>query len=297
MNDLLTIDTHMQGHSELTGTFLVAGEQTALIETGPKSTVERVLAGLDKAGVESLDAIVLTHIHLDHAGAAGTLAKRFPDATVWVHGLGAPHLESPAKLWSSASRIYGDAMEQLWGGIDPLDRERIQIVQDGDLIDLGGRTLTAFETPGHASHHISYLDDRTGTMFTGDALGLRLPGVPLSRPTTPPPEFDIETAVASIERIRGLGAERLCFTHFGPSEDPVDQLCSDAIEGLRRWGGWIQELRRTTKDIDAVAAGVAERDRSHLDVEPQAATRLEAASSYRMNTWGYMRYFDKLEEN
>src|SRR5688572_14623325 len=217
-----TIDTRMHGFDHVTAAYVVAGEKVALVETGPKSKVENVFAGLDALGIDRLDWIIVTHIHLDHAGAAGTIAQRFPEARLAVHGVGAPHLADPSKLWSSASRIYGDRMEEMWGGIDPLDAGRITVLEDGDEIELGGRVLRAIETPGHAYHHHAFLDSDSGCVFTGDALGVRLPGVPVVRPATPPPEFHLEKAIASIERLRGLGASELVPTHFGPVEGDVD---------------------------------------------------------------------------
>ncbi|MEA2461585.1 MAG: hypothetical protein QOH90_1762 [Actinomycetota bacterium] len=153
------IDTKMHRRDGITGAFLVQGDQSALVEAGPKSSLPHVLAGLRENGVDALDWIIVTHIHLDHAGAAGSLAREFPRAKVAVHEIGAPHLVDPTKLWASASRIYGDKMEQLWGGIDPIPEDRIHPLGDGDKIELGGRTLQAIETPGHARHHHAILDD------------------------------------------------------------------------------------------------------------------------------------------
>ena len=292
------IDTKMHGFPGVTAAFLVHAEKTALVETGPKSTVGNVVTALEEAGIGSLDAIVVTHIHLDHAGAAGTLAARFPDATVYVHEVGAPHLVDPSKLWSSASRIYGDGMEKLWGGIDPIPQERIRALNDGDKIDLGGRILQAVETPGHAYHHHAYLDDATGTVFTGDAIGVRLQGIDVVRPATPPPEFHLEKAIASIERIRSLGAESLCLTHFGPADPGVEATCDQAIDSLNAWAGWVRQARTASSELDHVAAAV--RDRAVAAFEQRLATdqveRLEQTTSYRMNTMGYMRYFDKNEQ-
>lgn len=296
MNDFVTIDTKMHGLDGITGAFLVTGEQTALIETGPRSTVDNVLAGLEDAGIGSLDWIVVTHIHLDHAGAAGTLARHFPEALVAVHEVGAPHLVDPSKLWKSASRIYGDRMEEMWGGIDPLDEGRIRTLRDGDKVDLGGRTLQALETPGHAWHHHAFLDDATGVMFTGDALGVRLAGIGLVRPATPPPEFDLERAVASINRIREVAPERLCLTHFGRQDDlGVDELCSRASEELLRWNEWVLDARKQTSDVDETTRLVAAAARADAESElkPEQVERLENTTSYWMNTSGYMRYHDK----
>ena len=289
----------MHGFPGITGAFVVRGEKTALIETGPKSSLDHLLRGLAAAGIDGVDYVVVTHIHLDHAGAAGTLAARWPDAQVVVHPVGAPHLADPSKLWSSAARIYGDAMEALWGGIDPVPAERLVEVADGDTIDLGGVTLRVIESPGHARHHHSYLDESTGTLFSGDALGVRLPDLGVIRPATPPPEFDLEAAIASIGRIRDARPARLCFTHFGirDGEDPA-ATCEAAVDALVEWAGWVRAAREAATDLDAVTESVrrsaAAAYGSRLDED--AAARLEQTTSYRMNTWGYMRYLDKLQK-
>ena len=301
MGDYRVIDTKMHGREGITGTFLIEAERTALIETGPKSSVEHVLAGLADAGVDHLDYIVVTHIHLDHAGAAGTLAARFPEATIGVHEVGARHLVDPSKLWSSAGRIYGDEMDRLWGGIDPIEPDRLQKLNDGDSIDLGDRTLKVVETLGHAGHHHAYLDESSGTMFTGDAMGVRLQNVGVFRPATPPPEFNLEVALASIERIRAIGPSSLCLTHFdatdaGQAPIEVDEACAAASEVLRTWETWVKEGRERTSDLDEVTEHVHAQAREALEgrVDERDLDRMEQTTSYRMNTWGYMRYLDKL---
>ena len=298
----LLIDTKMHGQPGITGVFVVQGsEQTALVEAGPKSVVENVFAGLDAHGVDHLDWIIVTHIHLDHAGAAGTLAERFPDAKIGVHEIGAPHLADPSKLWSSAARIYGDRMEQLWGGMDPISEERIHVIADGDVIDLGGVTLTAVETPGHAYHHHAYLSSN-GDLFAGDALGVRLPDVGLIRPATPPPEFHLTKAIDSIERIRDLQPTTLWPTHYGPHSEgtnakSVPDFCAESIETFNRWADWVRDARKETSEVDAAAELVKAQALAALEgqVPAEARARMENTTSYWMNTWGYMRYFDKNE--
>ncbi|MDQ3751495.1 MAG: MBL fold metallo-hydrolase [Actinomycetota bacterium] len=300
--DIHIIDTGMHGGRGITGAFIVRGERTALVETGPKSTLANVLSGLEAAGVESIDWIVVTHIHLDHAGAAGALAQRWPEVRVAVHELGAPHLADPSKLWASARRIYGDAMEKLWGGVDPVPRDRIEVLSDGDVIDLGGRTLRAVETPGHARHHHALLDDSTGALFAGDALGVRLPDVGVNRPATPPPEFDLEQAIRSIDRIRDLNAESLWLTHFGPTDrgaipaTPSD-ACSEAVESLTQWDAWVRAGRKQSSDAESVTRFVVERSKEALEgsLGASAIDRLELTTSYSMNVSGYMRAIDKAE--
>lgn len=297
MDQPILIDTKMHGMEGITGCFVVKGsERTALVETGPKSSLEHVLKGLEDAGVDELDWIVVTHIHLDHAGAAGTLAARFPEARIAVHEVGAPHLADPSKLWSSAARIYGERMDELWGGIDPIDPERITALTGGDEIDLGDRKLTAHDTPGHARHHHTYVDDATGIAFTGDAMGVRLADVGVVRPATPPPEFDLEDAIASIEKIRALGASELWLTHFG-SQKPQsqDEVCDEATTALRSWAEWVKNARASTDDLDEIAAEVQKRAEEDLGgrLTPEAIDRMEQTTSYWMNTWGYMRYLDR----
>ena len=300
MTEPTIIDTKMHGREGITGAFLVRGDQTALVETGPKSSVENVLAGLQAEGLDSLDWIVVTHIHLDHAGAAGTLAQHFPEATVAVHGVGAPHLVDPAKLWKSATRIYGARMDSLWGGIDPIEEGRIKVIEDGDKIDLGGRSLQAIETPGHAYHHHAYLDDATGYVFTGDSLGVKLPDVGVVRPATPPPEFHLEKAVASIERLRAVRPAAMWLTHFGPQSAGVRKidvgaLCDESIAALRRWDEWVTEARSGSDELSDVARIVKDRARESMEggLDPELVERMEQTTSYQMNTSGYMRYQDK----
>ena len=300
VTDPILIDTQMHGAPGITGAFVLKGtDKTALIETGPRSVVENVFAGLAQHGIDHLDWILVTHIHLDHAGAAGTIAARFPEASVGVHEVGAPHLVDPSKLWSSASRIYGDDMERLWGGIDPLDESRIHVVKDDDVIDLGGLTLTAVETPGHAYHHHAFLSSE-GDLFAGDALGVRLPDIGFIRPATPPPEFHLEKAVASIERIRALEPTTLWPTHFGPHDQganpkSVDAFCDEAIDAFHRWGDWVQQARVQTSDLDEATEIVKAKAVEAIEgkAPEDVRVRMENTTSYWMNTWGYMRYFDK----
>ena len=300
MTQPTVIDTKMHKREHITAAFLLRGEKTALVETGPKSSVHNVIAGLKQLQVNHLDWIVVTHIHLDHAGAAGTLAQRFPEAKVAVHGVGAPHLVDPAKLWKSATRIYGALMDTLWGGIDPIPEEKIHVLEDGDKIDLGGRSLQAIETPGHAYHHHAYLDDATGILFTGDALGVRLPDVGVVRPATPPPEFHLEKAIQSIEKIRGVGPDALWLTHFGPHDEgerpqSVDVLCDEAIAALEKWDEWVLSAREGTEELADVAKAVQKKARAALEggLDPAVVERMEQTTSYRMNTSGYIRYQDK----
>jgi glyoxylase-like metal-dependent hydrolase (beta-lactamase superfamily II) len=296
------IDTKMHGRDGITGAFLLQGATTAIIETGPLSSFDALMAGLRDRNVDGLDWIVVTHIHLDHAGSAGALCRVFPDTRVAVHPVGAPHLVDPSKLWASAARIYGDEMERLWGGVEPVPDDRLVVVKDGDRVELGDRTLTAYDTPGHARHHHAYLDDATGIAFVGDALGVRLRDVGIVRPATPPPEFYLDEAVRSIERIRGIGARSLWLTHYGAADrgrDPldVDDACDAAIESLQTWAKLVREARAESRDPEVVTKAVRDgiRELAESRLAPKDIERMEQTTSYSMNVSGYMRYLDKAE--
>src|SRR5262245_40852020 len=168
----------MAGKTNITSGYLLHGREPALVETGPTTSVQAVTAGLGSLGLGPPDLahIVVTHIHLDHAGGVGTLARHFPTATVWVHERGAPHLADPQKLVASATRVYGEErLQRLFGPVEAVPPDRVRAVADGDAIPLGDRHLDVLYTPGHASHHVALVDSRSGAVFTGDALGIHLP--------------------------------------------------------------------------------------------------------------------------
>jgi glyoxylase-like metal-dependent hydrolase (beta-lactamase superfamily II) len=290
------IDTVMHGYKTITATFLILGDQTALIETGPHVSMRRVVDGVCREGVENLDWIVLTHIHLDHAGATGALAKRFPGARIAVHPSGARHLVDPTRLCSAVTEIYGEATEELWGRVEAVPASRIFPIDDHETIDLGGRALHAFATPGHAPHHCVYLDDLTGACFSGDAVGVKLPDVDAVRPSTPPPQFDLQQSIASIERIMRLEPESLWPTHFGPTSSGafprgVKEVCERAIEALEAWVGLITDgrenwdLREAVVDVKNRLEGGSERRLSWPDRD-----RLDQAAPVWLNILGYRQW-------
>jgi glyoxylase-like metal-dependent hydrolase (beta-lactamase superfamily II) len=291
------IDTLMGGRQQVTSTYLLEGPEPAIVETGPSTSLEALAEGLAQLGIGPRDLahVVVTHIHLDHAGGAGAVAARFPGATVWVHERGAPHLADPSRLVASAERVYGaERLRTLFGSVDPVPAQRLRSMTDGDTISLGDRELEVLYTPGHASHHVALRDSRTGGIFVGDALGVFLPDVRILRPATPPPEFDLEVAIRSVERIEDRHPPMLLFSHFGPAEE-VGHLCSLAISRMRRWAGLVEEVLTRTDRLEEVVRHLrlgTESDARAAGAERQAAIedRYELLSSYQMNAMGLIRY-------
>jgi glyoxylase-like metal-dependent hydrolase (beta-lactamase superfamily II) len=227
-----------------------------LVDPGPEVSHGTLVAALEEAGVRP-EAVLLTHIHLDHAGATGALARRWPDLQVYVHERGAPHVIDPSKLVASAERLYGDDMARLWGEIVPVPEANVHV-----LAGEGGRVADDwhwFYAPGHASHHVVYMHERTGTAFTGDVAGVRIGDGPVM-PPTPPPDIDLELWRASLDELESRRPAGLACTHFGCFTDVADHLAA-IRDGLRTWG---DRARHTDAETfaraarEAVAAGVAD---------------------------------------
>jgi glyoxylase-like metal-dependent hydrolase (beta-lactamase superfamily II) len=196
----------------------------------------------------------LTHIHLDHAGATGALVNMLPNAQVYVHRLGAPHLIDPTRLVRSATRIYGEQMRSLWGEIVPVPQERLHVVDDGDEIVIGSSELQVLYTPGHAVHHVAFFDERRGLLFPGDVAGVRLEDPRLVRPPTPPPDLSLEDWYASLDRILALRPQRLFLPHFGPV-DEVEAHITELRERLRAWGDLaLEDMRAIERIVHATRA-------------------------------------------
>jgi len=251
------IDTLLGGWKRVTAGWLVEGPAPVLVETGSQTSVPVVLAALEGLGVgpHDLAGIVVTHIHLDHAGGVGDLVRAFPRARVYVHPAGARHLADPARLVASAARVYGDMLDSLYGRLDPTPVERISILEDGDEIELGsGRALTAVHSPGHASHHLALHDSETGVLFTGDAVGVRLPDVGVLRPATPPPDFDLDLAIGSLRRFGARRPSTLALAHFGVLEGDPQELLGDAEEVLRDWAAVAQSAWVRGDDVATALA-------------------------------------------
>lgn len=228
---IYTLDLNFQNVPQTIASYLLVGDGgPVLVETGPGSTLPNLLAEIDRHGFQPTDVrhVLVTHIHLDHAGAAGWWAQH--GAQVYVHHFGAPHLINPDRLLQSATRIYGDKMDALWGEFLPSPAEQVTLVHDGDVLDMAGLQFTAVESPGHARHHhVFRLED---VAFTGDAAGIHLPGMPMIDVPAPPPEFDLEVWEATIDRLLAENFATLYPTHFGAVDNPTEHLT--ALKGLLR---------------------------------------------------------------
>jgi glyoxylase-like metal-dependent hydrolase (beta-lactamase superfamily II) len=298
VSDIHTIDALMHGKVHNLSCYFIPAERPTLVEPGPESSLDTVIAELDQLGVSADDLawIVVTHVHLDHGGGAGKLAQRFPNATVVVHEQGARHLHSPDRLVASATRVYGEEnMATLWGSMQPVDEARLRAVDEGDRIDMGqGRHLDVMYTPGHAKHLMCLVDSDTGGVFVGDAVGITLPHSHLVRPTVPPPDIDPDLIVSQLERLAARGVTSINFAHFGIDHD-VDEMLDQAIRRVRRWdeitaaavadGLGVEELAHRlahhTHD-DYVAEGYS--DEVIAAAEERTNYEMEASGLFRAHT-------------
>jgi glyoxylase-like metal-dependent hydrolase (beta-lactamase superfamily II) len=252
------IDLLHLGCAHSIGCYLIETEDgPALFDCGPSTTVEALKAGLAAEGMQLLDVrhLLLSHIHLDHAGAAGVLVREHPSLQVHVSEIGAPHLVDPSRLERSARRLYGDVFDELWGEIAPVPEANVRVVGD----DVVG--LDCFPTPGHASHHVCYLD-RDGTLYAGDAAGVRIQPGRYVMPPTPPPEFDLETWERTIDEIERRGPERLALIHFGVADDPRRHLTDLRLELY----DWAEFVRGGASEEEFVEYGRAELANAGEDV-------------------------------
>ncbi len=298
-DEVFEIDTRMGGHAGITAGYLIRADRPCLIETGTALSAPTVVESLAALGIgpDDLSTVVVTHIHLDHAGGVGDIAEAFPHAQVVVHERGARHLVDPTKLVASARRVFGSIMDTMFGDLKPTDAARVVALGDVGTIDLGsGRTLDAFHAPGHASHHVGLLDSATGDLYTGDAAGVYIPETADVRPATPPPDFDLDLALASMDRMSQIAPQRLLFSHYGPVTD-IDDVLGRSREELIRWVELVRQARVEQMDLDHAVAMVAQRTRSArlADLGPDADAKWEALSSTAANVAGISRWLDAVE--
>jgi glyoxylase-like metal-dependent hydrolase (beta-lactamase superfamily II) len=279
------IDVQHLGRPHVIGCWEVDG---ALVDPGPESSLPNLLEAL---GDERPRALLLTHIHLDHAAATGAIVERWPDLEVYVHERGAPHLIDPSKLLASAERLYGDRLECLWGRILPVPEANVHALSGGETV-LGMRVAY---TPGHASHHVCYLHEESGTAFVGDVAACRIPPSRLVMPPTPPPDIDIEVWEESLDVVAGWKPERLALTHFGPIEDDVPGHIETVREILRKEAELARELSADDYEADLqrrLRAQLAEE--GHGGEETVAELLQAVPTAYQ---WGGLdRYWRKRAE-
>jgi glyoxylase-like metal-dependent hydrolase (beta-lactamase superfamily II) len=278
------IDLMHQGADRVIGAYLLETEDgPALFECGPSACVDALKEGLRARGRELGDIrhLLLSHIHLDHAGAAGVLVREHPDLQVHVSEIGAPHLVDPTRLERSARRLYGDVFDSLWGKLAPVPEENVHVV--GDRV----AGLECFPSPGHASHHVCYLDG-DGTLYAGDAAGVRIEPHPAVFPPTPPPEFDPDAWARTLDEIERRAPERLALVHYGLVED-VDRHLGELRQRLTDW-------------VDRVGRGMTEeeftqasREDLHADGESDV-DEYERAMPFWQSYAGLKRYWDKQRE-
>ncbi len=290
------IDLHFLGRPGVIGTAVIETTLGALlVDPGPSTCLDALEAGLRAAGIASRDlhGLLLTHIHLDHAGASGSLVRKYPHLAVYVHERGAPHMADPSKLVSSAERLYGADMERFWGEIAPVPGERIRALTGGEELAFGPLRIPVAYTPGHASHHVSYLDANTGIAYTGDTAGIRIGALPYVLPPTPPPDIDLEAWQRSLNLIRDWKPAGVLVTHFGLKSD-VSAHLDLVAEEIAAWGRMSAESLEGPAGRDPGARFVEALGRRVLErVGGEAAETYAATISYEHCWLGLARYWRK----
>jgi len=276
-----------------------AGTELALIETGPSTCLGNLEDGIAAEGYDLGDVarIIVTHIHLDHSGAAGVIARKYPHARVSVHPAGAPHLVDPSRLERSAARIYGEDMDRLWGEIAGVPEERVDVLEDGGILKIGDRRMRIAFTPGHASHHVAIFDERSRTLFSGDTGGVRMPGSDYVATPIPPPELDPVAWESSLATMRSFEPGRIALTHFGVYEDPAWHL-DQVMPRIRELVAMGEAAGSDITDTMAMAEKFDALQRQKLGDEATdpMIRRLNLANPDKLAAMGLERYLRKRAE-
>ena len=296
--DISYIDLNFCGTPKAIATGVYAGDAGAvLIDPGPGSCIDTLRSSLaaQGIGVGDVESILITHIHLDHAGATGLLVRDNPRIRVFVHERGAPHIIDPSKLINSANQLWGvEGVARLWGPMIPVPESNLQVLGERAQITAGGRRFDVRYTPGHASHHVSYFDDRSGLVWAGDTAGLRFTSKVFTLPPTPPPDINLEAWRDSLAKIREWKPETVFITHFGPYGDAAQHL--DHIEGSLRD---VAEMARRAMQADAADDAKYERFKAEVlayvrsAVDEQEIRPLEFVGPLEFNWRGLVRYWTK----
>jgi glyoxylase-like metal-dependent hydrolase (beta-lactamase superfamily II) len=292
------VDLKFLGRAEIIATAILHGSPgVALIDPGPSTTIPELTSALTRKGIrfEDVRQILVTHIHLDHAGAVGSIVEKYPHIEVIVHSRGAAHLADPSKLLASAGRLYGQDMDRLWGEVKPVPTKQLRIVEGGETISAAGREIKIEYTPGHASHHVSYLDTASRVAFVGDTAGIRRGSGNYVMPPTPPPDIDIEAWRASEAKILAWDPETLFLTHFGPSHG-ARQHFQAMFENIEAWS---RIVRRLVADSSMPDADRQKRfiEEAYLDLTRRVgeaeATGYTRAGGLNYSFQGLARYWTK----
>jgi len=286
------IDLKPRGFENFSASYVIKGSKVAIIETGSRLTVENLLAGLKEIGIkrEEVDYVAVTHIHIDHAGGAGTLLPHLPNAQLLVHKRGASHLINPEKLWVSSLQVLGDIAE-MWGKSEPVPEERILIAKEGMVLDLGKDVdLKVFEMPGHASHELAFYEKNSNGVFPGDAAGIYLNKFDMVAINTPPP-FHLEMALSSLQRLIQMKPRWLYYSHFGPADDAVGKLKNYAAR-LKLWGEIILGGMRRGESFDVISERISEKEPIAPDVADYLKNHITLSGGIIIpNVYGFMEYF------
>jgi glyoxylase-like metal-dependent hydrolase (beta-lactamase superfamily II) len=302
-HDVFQIDTKMAGYQGITAGYLIRSSRPCLVETGTSTSAPVVRAALASLGIDSADlaTVVVTHIHLDHAGGVGDIAALYPSAEVVVHEKGARHLADPTRLMASARMVYGDALDVLFGELSPVPASRLRTLDDVGTVDLGdGRRLESYYSPGHARHHVGLLDSLSGDLYVGDAAGVYVPETGDLRPATPPPDFDLEVALASIGKFASLGPSRLLFSHYGPVSD-VPATLERSAEEISVWVSETRAARSAGMDLDHAVDAVRRKTLSRYaafadDADPVVQEKFEEISGAAANVSGIWHWLDRIDQ-
>lgn len=292
VDGIIEIDTLLGGWEHLTAGFVITGDAPVLIETGSQSSLDSLLDGLRSIGLGPADlaGVAVTHIHLDHAGAVGDVARAFPNATVYVHPNGARHLVDPSRLVNSAAMVYGDLLDSLYGRLEPTESSRIKVLDDHEKIAVSSnRYLEALDSPGHAKHHLGFFDSSTGVIFSGDAVGVLIPELGVLRPATPPPDFDLDLVLSSMDKFAAYNPTGIAMAHYGLFTNPEELLA----KGKDVVNSWAQVAERAFNEDRDIQEALEEAFRSETDsLDPVLVERFDTLNGMHSNANGFRRWLE-----
>ncbi len=289
------IDTLLGGWEEVNSVFLIEADQPCLVETGPQLDAAKVRDALALHGLDADDLawVVLTHIHLDHAGGVGEVAQQFPKAKVVCHPRGLRHLADPTRLITAAGQVYGPALDSLYGRMTAVHSDRLLAAEDGATLDLGaGKKLLLVHSPGHAKHHIGVLETGSGVLLVGDAVGVKLPGAGPLRPATPPDDFDLALAIGSLHKFCELQPRQLILTHFGSAGEP-GQVLGEAEEQLRIWTTIASGAYQERPEVDHIERALRQRLGQPEGADPTRLPAADTLNGIRSNAAGMFGWLER----